>query len=172
MSTTTLPETLSGASANDRKRAPVLFQLEPWATYAPDAEALWPLHWQEVALTQAEIPLDMDVERYAALDAAGILHIVTGRDQGRLIAYHTSLIMGHLHYKSSLHAFVDLYWVHPLWRRGTIALRLFGAAHRSLKARGVVKVQSGTKLHSGLDMSRLFTYMGYAHVEKTFTKLL
>ena len=54
----------------------VEFQVERWATYAPDAETLWPLHWQEVALTQEAVPLDMDVERYAALDAAGILHIV------------------------------------------------------------------------------------------------
>lgn len=148
------------------------FQVERWATYAPDAETLWPLHWQEVALTQEVVPLDMDVERYAALDAAGILHIVTGRDAGRLVAYHTSLIMGHLHYKSTLHSLTDLYWVHPLWRRGMTALRLFGTAHRSLKERGVVKVISGSKLHSGLDMTRLFTFMGYDLAEKSFTKLL
>jgi hypothetical protein len=153
-------------------RSPVVFAVERWATYYPDAIPLWPLHWKEVALTQAEIPLDMDVDRYAALDEAGILHIVTGRDAGRLIAYHTSLIMGHLHYKSTLHALADLYWVHPLWRRGTIALKLFGTAHRALKERGVVKVLSGSKLHSGLDMTRLFTYMGYDLAEKSFTKLL
>ena len=74
------------------RRKAVVFAVERWATYYPDAIPLWPLHWQEVALTQAEVPLDMDVERYAALDEAGILHIVTGRDAGRLIAYHTSLI--------------------------------------------------------------------------------
>jgi hypothetical protein len=153
-------------------RTRVDFQVERWATYAPDAEGLWPLHWQEVALTQEAVPLDMDVERYAALDAAGILHIVTGRDAGRLVAYHTSLIMGHLHYKSTLHALVDLFYVHPLWRRGTTALRLFGTAHRALKQRGVVKVMSGTKLHSGLDMTRLFIFMGYELAEHQFTKLL
>lgn len=153
-------------------RRQVVFAVERWATYAPDAEALWALHWQEVALTQQEVPMDMDLERYAALDDAGILHIVTGRDDGRLIAYHTSLVLGHLHYKSTLHSLTDLYWVHPLWRRGTIALKLFGAAHRSLKARGVVKVISGTKLHSGLDMSRLFEFMDYTLAEKSYTKLL
>ena len=95
------------------------FQVERWATYARDAEALWPLHWKEVALTQDAVPLDMDTERYAALDEAGILHIVTGRDQGRLVAYFTALVLGHLHYKSTLHALTDLYYISPLWRRGT-----------------------------------------------------
>lgn len=153
-------------------RRQVVFAVERWATYYPDAIPLWPLHWKEVALTQTEVPLDMDVERYAALDDAGILHIVTGRDAGRLIAYHTALIMGHLHYKSTLHALTDLFWVHPLWRRGTVALKLFGTAHRALKERGVVKVMSGTKLHSGLDMTRLFEFMDYSLAEKQFTKLL
>lgn len=148
------------------------FQVERWAIYAPDAEALWPLHWQEVALTQDAVPLDMDTERYSMLDEAGILHIVTGRDDGRLVAYFTALVLGHLHYKSTLHALTDLYYILPPWRRGTTALRLFGVAHRSLKARGVVKVLSGSKLHSGLDMTRLFTFMGYEHAENLFTKLL
>ena len=153
-------------------RGKVVFAVEPWATYAADATALWPLHWQEVALDQDTIKLDMDVERYKALDEAKILHIVTGRDQGRLVAYWTGLVTPHLHYASTLHALTDLYYVHPLWRRGTTALRLFGAAHRSLKARGVVKIASGCKLHSGLDMTRLFLFMGYAHAENLFTKLL
>ena len=166
----TQPQAASLAPVSARRQ--VVFAVERWATYYPDAIPLWPLHWKEVALTQAEVPLDMDVERYAALDAAGILHIVTGRDAGRLIAYWTGLVTPHLHYASTIHALTDLYYINPLWRRGALALRLFGAAHRSLKERGVVKVASGTKLHSGLDMSRLFTYMGYEHAENLFTRLL
>lgn len=167
-----LPNVSASLSTSTSIKRRVEFQVERWATYAPDAASLWPLHWQEVALTQEAVPLDMDVERYSDLDNAGLLHIVTGRDHGRLVAYHTAIVTPHLHYKSTMHALVDLYYVHPLWRRGTIALRLFGAAHRSLKVRGVVKVMSGTKLHSALDMSRLFTYMGYELAEKQFTKLL
>lgn len=156
----------------DIQRQPVVFAVERWATFYPDALALFPLHWQEVALHQAEIPLDMDIERYAMFDEAGILHIVTARHAGRLVGYFTALCLGHLHYKSTLHAMVDLYYLLPLWRRGTVALRLFGAAHRTLKARGVVKVASGTKLHAGLDMSKLFTFMGYHKTEHLFTRLL
>lgn len=114
----------------------------------------------------------MDVDRYAQLDALGMLHIVTGRVRENLVGYFTGIVSPHLHYKSTLHCLVDLYWLNPLWRRGTVALKLFGAAHRSLKERGVHKIMSGTKLHSGLDMTRLFSYMGYTLAEKQFTKLL
>lgn len=168
---TTVPRSLSGPPAN-AKRAPVLFAVEPWAMYAADAPPLWQLHWQEVGLDHEAVPLDMHVERYAQLDEAGMLHLVTGRTEGRLVAYFTGIVTPHLHYASTLHCLSDLYYVHPLWRRGAIALRLFGHVHRTLKERGVVKVQSGCKLHAGLDMTRLFTYMGYTWTDKLFSKLL
>jgi len=163
---------LSIAQKDTRNKSNITYQVERWQTFYPDAEGLFPHHWREVALDQKEIPLDMDIDRYAALDEAGILHIVTARDRGRLIGYHTSLIMGHLHYRRSLHAMVDLYYISPLWRRGTTALRLFGTAHRTLKERGVIKIMSGSKVHDALDNTRLFEFMGYRFAEKQFTKLL
>lgn len=156
-----------------RRAQQTTYQVESWETYSRDAPPLWQLHWSEVALDQEVIPLEMDLERYAALDQAGILHIVTARMGGQsLVGYWTGLVMPHLHYASTLHCLTDLYYILPAWRRGARALRLFGEAHRSLKARGVVKVISGTKLHQNLDMSRLFEFMDYRLAEKQYTKLL
>jgi len=148
--------------------------VERWETYVQDAPPLWCLHYDEVALDQDVIPMDMDVERYAALDVADILHIVTMRTapEGHLVGYHTSLVAPHLHYKSTLVAAVDLYYVLPDYRKGWAGVRLFREAERTLKARGVVKIASGTKLHDGLDMSRLFVHLGYRLTEQLVTKLL
>lgn len=157
---------------SQQKRDPVVFAVESWATYAADAPFLWQRHWREVGLDHEAVPLDMDVARYAELDRLGMLHIVTGRVRGNLVGYFTGVVSCHLHYASTLHCLVDLYYLEPLWRRGMTALRLFGTAHRTLKERGVVKVLSGTKLHDGLDASRLFEFMGYRLTEKQFTKLL
>lgn len=154
------------------KISEVVFAVERWSTYVIDAPSLWQRHYKEVALDQDVIPLDMDIDRYAQLDALDMLHIVTVRRRGDLVGYFTAIKSPHLHYRSTLHALVDLYYLEPPWRRGTIALKLFGTAHRTLKERGVVKVLSGTKLHSGLDQTRLFEYMGYRLAEKSFTKLL
>lgn len=170
MAIATASPSLSTPTATPRPS--VRFQVEHWKTYVADAPPLWEAHRDEVAMDQPLIPMAMDLDRYAALDAADILHIVTGRVEGQLVAYWVGMVMGHLHYMTTLHAFTDLYYVTPAWRKGPIALRLFGTAHRTLKARGVVKVASGTKLHAGLDNSRLFVFMGYRLTEKLYTKLL
>lgn len=155
-------------------RPRVAYQQEPWATYVVDAPPLWRLHYAEVALDQDVIPLDMDVERYAALDATGQLHLVTARagPEAHLVGYYTALVGPHLHYKRTLCAAVDLYFVLPAYRQGWTGIRLFQEAERTLKARGVVKVATGTKLHAGLERTTLFMRLGYRPTEQLLTKLL
>jgi len=123
-------------------------------------------------MDQDVIPMDMDLPRYEMLDTHGMLDIITGRVDGELVAYWTGFVMGHFHYASTTHCFTDLYYVHPPWRKGWTALRMFHAAHALLRAQDVVKVASGTKLLPGLDMSRLFEFMGYRRTEALYTKLL
>ena len=144
---------------------------ETWSQYAPDAEKLWPFHHREVALDQDTIPLDVDWERYAALDAAGNLHIVTARDeQGALQGYCLAVVTTHLHYQSTLHAQYDVYWLAPASRRGLAGYRLFQVMERTLQARGVHKLLSACKLH--LDVGPLFTRMQWRETERTFTKYI
>ena len=147
------------------------YAVESWSQYAPDAEKLWPLHWAEIALDQSTIALDVDWERYAALDAAGKLHIVTARDaQGILQGYCLGMVTGHLHYKSTLHCQYDVYWLAPAYRRGLAGYHLFRVMERTLKARGVKKLLSACKL--SLDVGPLFTRMQWRETERTFTKYL
>src|SRR5262252_3896370 len=69
----------------------ITYQVEPWECYYPECQALWLAHWIEVALTQAEVPLDPDVDRYQALADAGQLHILSMRDAGKLVGYHVTI---------------------------------------------------------------------------------
>jgi hypothetical protein len=167
-----LQSTLSPSAQAPDASAKLVYAVERWETFGPDLPAIIYQHWREVALDIQDIPLDMNYARYAELDALDMLHIVTVRIRGNLIGYFVAFVMGHMHYQSTLHAMVDLYYILPHFRRGTTALKLFGVAHRTLKARGVVKIASATKLHSGLDMSRLFEYMDYRLTEKAYTRLL
>ena len=150
----------------------MLCQVERWDTYYPETVPLWEQHYLEVANDQDVIPLAPNLAAYTAYDASGMLHIVTARAAGALVGYWTGIVGPHLHYATTLMAMTDMYYLLPDWRRGRNALRLFGTAHRTLKARGVVKVASGTKLHAGLDMSKLFAFMGYHKTEHLFTRLL
>jgi len=150
----------------------ITYQVEPWEAYFPECQALWIKHWVEVALDQAQIPLDPDLERYQAYADAGQLFILTMRDEGKLVGYFTAILSGHLHYKSTLMAFVDLYLVDKPYRKGLTGVRLFREAERALRALGVRRIQTATKLHAHLDMSRLLTRLGYTHVEAAYHKLL
>lgn len=151
---------------------PVTYQMEPWDAYYPECQPLWLQHWLEVALSHAQIPLDPDVERYQAFADAGQLHILSMRDAEKLVGYHVTLCVGHLHYKGTLHGLVDLYYVLPAYRKGRAGVRLFQEAERALRARGVVKLQTATKIHAHLDMSRLLERLGYTQVEKVYAKVL
>ena len=150
----------------------VTYQTEPWEAYFPECQPLWLQHWLEVALNHAAIPLDPDVERYQAFADAGQLHILSMRDAGKLVGYHVTICTGHLHYKGTLHGLVDLYYVLPAYRKGRAGIRLFQHAEAALRDRGVMKLQTATKIHAHLDMSRLLEHLGYVQVEKVYSKLL
>lgn len=147
-----------------------VYAVELWADVKGEMAPMFERHWREIALNHAEVPLDIDHARYDALAAAGALHVVTARDETGLIGYHIAIISTHLHYKSTLHGITDVYYVAPEKRQGFTGIRLFQAVERELKARGVRKLFTGTKLH--LDMGPLFERLGYTAVERLYSKLI
>lgn len=150
--------------------SPVTYAVEPWMEFKREALHLWARHFQEVAIDQAEVPLDIDYNTYDALDAQGMLHVIAARSEGEIVGYWLGIVKPHLHNASTLWAFTDVYYIAPEFRLGRTALRLFEFVENSLKARGVVKMTTATKTH--LDMSRLFERMGWHRTEITYTKVI
>ena len=146
------------------------YQVEPWSEFKKEAAALFVKHWQEVALNHETVPLDIAYDRYDALADAGALHILTVRKHSTLIGYHVAIVSGHLHYAGTLHGITDVYWIAPEHRAGRTGLRMFQAVERELKALGVKKLFTATKLH--LDQGALFEFLGYKPVERLYAKLL
>lgn len=153
-----------------------VFAVERWRDLRVEMLPMLVKHWREIALNHADVPLDIDEKRYADMDEAGTLHIVTARKAGRLVGYHVAIISTHLHYASTLHSFTDVYYVAPEHRAGRMGLRLFQKVERELQveraARGhaVMKLFTATKKH--LDQSRLFEHLGYSSTEQLFTKII
>lgn len=146
------------------------YAVEKWRDIKAEMLPLLVEHWREIALNHADVPLDIDEPRYDALCASGALHIVTVRRGGALIGYHVAIVSGHLHYKSTLHGITDVYYIVKALRHGVTGLRMFQRVERELKAMGVRKLFTGTKLH--LDQGRLFEHLGYHAVETLYAKII
>lgn len=148
----------------------VTFLVEDWADCWRDMAALWPEHHKEIALHHAEVPLDPDLEQYSFMQAHGQLAVLVGRSEGRIVGYYISIIKPHLHYKSTLHAFTDVYYIAPEFRQGTTGWRMLNEMKTLWKARGVKKAFTATKLH--LDISPLLKRQGWLPAESTHCILL
>lgn len=147
------------------------FQQEKWRDQKrEEIDPIFRQHWEEIALNRDVVPLDVDYERYSIAENAGRVHIVTVRDDGRLVGYYCALLDTHFHYKGTMMAFTDVYFLLPAYRRADTAFRLFCMAEKTLKERGITKLIAATKLHQ--DKGRLFAAMGWTEVERVFTKVL
>lgn len=148
----------------------IAYAVEPWEECWQELQTHWIAHWKEVAVDQESIALNPDLDTLHQMAASRMLHVVTVRADGVLVGYHLAIIRPHLHYKQSLSAFTDIYYVAPEHRKGLVGYRLFQFVEQALKERGVQKMFTGTKLH--LDMSRLFERLGWRETERLFTKVL
>lgn len=150
----------AGISYQDEKFEDCLSELKEFA----------PIHHAELGLTPESVPLDMDWDRFIDMEETGRLHMLTVRDSGKLIGYHISFVTGHYHYKSTLHASVDLYYLKQEYRKSKIGLNLFIEAEKSLKKIGVVKIITGCK--KKLDHTPLFEKLGYELSDLQFMKII
>jgi len=137
--------------------------------FLPEFEKLFPLHYEELCVTK-EYPLEPDIEAYRALANAKMLRCITCRADGELIGYIVFTISRHMHYRSCVTAFEDLYFVRKDYRKGRVGIKLFQYAEKVLKQFGINRIVMHTKVH--LDNSRLFEYLGYKWTDKVFTKIL
>jgi GNAT superfamily N-acetyltransferase len=146
-------------------------QVELFSQVYEEAKPLLEAHFYEVALHHEAIPLDPDVEQYLALEAAGILQVVTCRRGGQLVGYHSCFVKPHIHNKSTLMAFTDIYYVKPD-QRGTplLAKQLFNKVAEVLRQRGCRRIITPTKLH--LDNSRFLEHLGNQAIEKVYELML
>lgn len=143
---------------------------ERWADCFREMMPLWKDHWEEIAIHRDAIPLDPDVAEYQRLDNEGVLAVVVARCEGRVVGYYISFVKSHLHYRTTLHAFTDVYYVVPDFRKGFCGIRLIEAAMKHWRERGVKKAFTATKF--ALNMTPVFEHLGWISTENTLTVLL
>lgn len=135
-----------------------------------ELEEIIPLHYEEIARDRDVIKLDPDWEAYHQSERAGQLHMMVARCEGRMIGYHICFVRPHLHYRKSLSAITDIFYILPMHRAGRVGIELFKESEKVLKARGVQKIFLGCKI--AMDLTPIFLRLGYNRIEYVFAKLI
>lgn len=147
------------------------YAVEQYGVLSEEIKPMLHRHWLEIAVDQDAIKLDVDSERYAHLSACGSLVLITARSSARLVGYVAAILSTHLHYRSTLHAIIDVFYLAPAYRQAQNGLGLFVALEEELLRRGVRKVIGQTKL-GDKDVSAVFGFLGWTETERLFTKVL
>lgn len=128
------------------------------------------LHWREIAHFD-DIALDVDVERYLAMEEAGTMRLFVVRMAGKLVGYACFVVAPHAHYKHSLQALQDVLYVDPACRCSAIGLRLIRHCDTALAAEGVQVVLQHAKVrHQALHV--ILPREGYEAVDMVYVKRL
>lgn len=146
----------------------VTFKRESFNDWLADAVYIIHSHWQE-ANDDHSIPIDIDHDTYLALERAGVLHIICGRNESNeLIAYWSGLVYPHLHYKKILTSYDDVIWVRPDYR-GITVLRLYKFLDNYLEDLGVGRVYHRSK-PSKHRVGGILEKLGYTKTEESYMK--
>lgn len=148
-------------------------QVEKFHEIARELPPLFEQHYREIALDQERIPLDPDWDRYLMLSLQGMLLVRTARYGDTLVGYIFNLFGPHLHYRSTPHAEIEMFWLDPAYRGSGFVLRWFRENEAMLRELGVKKVGGTTK--NGYKDGRvglIFKRLGYTPVETVWSKVL
>ena len=133
-----------------------------------EMKPLFDEHWEELAIHKDKIKLSPDYDKYLHIDEFGMLHVMTARDDDKLIGYFISFVQPNLHYKDNMFASNDILFIHPDYRKGSVGYKLFKNAESSLLELGVDVIIIHTKIHK--DFKPLMDKLGFDRVEYIYSK--
>jgi len=144
-------------------------QIESFSERLEEFKPLFPLHWEELALNKDKVPLDPIYEIYITREERGELLFLTMREDSEPVGYFIGFIAPGLHYRTCLTCTMDIFYVHPRLRsQGLPGVKLFRAAEKELRRRGVQRWFVGSKVHA--DASALFERLDFERVEVYYSK--
>lgn len=148
------------------------FQPEPWSDAEADIRKLVHAHWKELAVFQREIKLDIDWQHYRALaerESLPRLQLTTARTTGRdLAGYWISVINLHPHYKGTVFAFQDSYFVLPQYRKANTGLGLMVEMEKNCRLAGAQCIIGSDKEHQSV--KPLFDWCKFSSVGTQYQK--
>ncbi len=104
----------------------------PYAEFFAEAIKLIKPHWLEVGSHRHVLSLNPDHARYMALEKAGMLHILTVRDSGKLVGYFFLTVMRHPRDQTWTLGNDELVYISPEYRESGVGLDMYREALKRL----------------------------------------
>lgn len=112
------------------------------------------------------MPLGLDLEAYAQMEASGALVVLLARDGLKAVGYMLAVVRPHTHYSSVLCGFEDLYYLAPEYRSGFAGVKLISAAVAALRAVGCKKAFFMSNRTKPTDS--IFQYLGFTNTHNCY----
>jgi len=145
----------------------ITYQVETVRDILEEIKPLLHMHFEEISAVKQLTPLDPDYDRYLAMCDAGLIHVATARDDGRLIGYFVTFVAPSLHYQHLIYGLNDILFLLMEYRGGTTAYRLFRFAIDDLQNNcGVSVISVHMKIKH--EFRRILTKLGFKLVEETW----
>lgn len=127
-------------------------------------------HYEEVAAYTDVIELAPDWDRYKTLEGAGILKVMTVRDDGVLVGYYLAMLVPSLHSSKDLYAVNDIVLIKPEYRKAKIGVGLFQEVEKWMKEEGASVMTVQMKVKQPFD--ELCQGLGWDCMERVYTKCI
>lgn len=154
--------------------AQLSYHKEKFVTLLPELPPLFHQHWLELGSDRDKIPLAPDYNGYLADEAAGKLHIVTVRDQDRLVGYFFGLVYHPRHYFTSTYGYSDMFFIYREYMNGLAAAprlkKLFITAENLMRDMDAERMYISYKINHPL--AAILKRMGYRPCDQVDCKLL
>lgn len=138
-----------------------------WDEIYPLAQA----HWVGTKTYRRHEPFNPDKARYIAYNEMGFLHLITARDEGKLVGYFGVYITESMHSQIKM-ATEDTFYIHPDYRYGRLALRFLKYIESYLTQIGVKDILFSCEIENKTGIKKLLRYLGYQPVILQYNKHL
>jgi GNAT superfamily N-acetyltransferase len=146
----------------------ITYQREQVSDVIEDIKPLLVMHWAELAHF-GDIKLDPDWEFYRRNPS---VRVYTARDGGTLIGYGAFFVAPNRHYRQSIQAVQDIFFVDPLYRGTRVGYRLLKFCEEQAKAEGAQAIYHHVKTAHAQVFAPLLGHLNYEPVDLIYAKRL
>jgi hypothetical protein len=146
------------------------YQFERLSVVANELLPLIKASWEEVTYKDKfNLVFDIDWDRAFHLDMLGVLHLLTVRDNGRLVGYVLNQVFNPILFTTTKFSYVEAFFLDPLYRSGWNGVNLLKKNEKGMRMLGVKIIKLGLYRE---DFNFIIKRLGYEFTEHCALKYI